>query len=705
MCGVIALPIAARAQEAPPDVQLIEARRLVQELDYERALALLDLLIPRLDRATDEAGRANLVAALSLRAQTNFNLGSQQGTSDDLTRVLTLDPAHALPATASPRLVTLFEELKKTRVGTVTLVSDPPDATIQVDGRPATPGTVIPLAVGDHQITATRPGYRAYSERVAVTGGTTQTISVALMRISAAVTMITSPPGVEILLNGVSRGTSAPGPLPADFADLPGRLGVAAADIAAPMVLDDLVPGTYNVMFRRPCYQNELRSLPIDSPRDIRLEPIVLKPAVSSLRVESSDPEARVFIDRQLRGTVPLQISDLCEGEHTVELRSPGGLYHERVTAVRGGAIKISGVVKPAFAIISVAGLPQGYRGQDLRIDVERALRSAAHVTFIAPPLDFLKPTIAAEQLTDDSLSFDLAKRPLGSAARMSPQIRRGIVQKISQALDVQGIATITVIGGETSVQRMAVSLFASGAAEPDVLLIDLQEPSTVLRALETLDYSPALSTASLGMLGIDVSDVEGVVIARVDPGGAAAAAGLKPGERLVQVFNQPLKNEAELTRLLEERRNAENLPAFVFDREGVRREVAVRPFPAIRLVSVFDQTLPFNALAIQWRSRTRRTTAEAEAALIRLNLAVAAYRIGDFQTARDELEKTQLPDGPGISQGTVHYLLGLAYEGLSDPARARQAYTRAAAAEGATLTEQGGRVAELAKQKLAILR
>jgi hypothetical protein len=707
LCAVVAMvclvaPAVARAQDTPPEVQLIEVRRLLQDLDYERALALLDQVVPRLDRATDDAGRALLVAALSLRGQTNFSLGSQQGASDDFARVLALDPGHVLPPTVSPRLVTLFDELRKTRVGTIALVVEPPDAAIQIDGRTVTAGAAIPLAVGEHQVTGSRPGYRAYNERLTVTPGALQTANVVLERVSAAVTMVISPPGVEVFLNGTSRGRTTAGPLPMDMADLPGRLGLNASEIGAPLVLDDLAPGSYNLQFRRPCYQNEIRTMTIDSPRDLRLEPIVLKPAVATLRVDSSDPEATVYIDGQPRGPAPLELKDLCEGEHTIELRSAGGRYLERITAQRGATVKVSGVVKPAFALIGVAGLPQGYRGQDLRLDVERALKSASHITFIAPDPEVLKPTLDAEQIAADSFSFDLARRAQGAAGLMTPQVRRGMVRKIAQALDVQGIASITVLGGETAVQRMVVSLFASGASEPDVVLVDLQDAAVLTRSIEILDYSPAFSAPSLGLLAIDVADVDGVVVARVDPAGPAAAAGVKPAESIFQVFNDPVKSEADLLRILEQRRNAESIPVFVADRDGNRREVALKPAAAPRVVSVFDQTLPFNALAAQWRTRTRRAAADSDAALVRLNLAVAAYRIGDFETARDELERTQLPDGPGISQGTVQYLLGLAYEGLTDIARARQAFQRAAAAEGATLSDQGGRIADLAKQKLA---
>jgi Flp pilus assembly protein TadD len=87
---------------------------------------------------------------------------------------------------------------------------------------------------------------------------------------------------------------------------------------------------------------------------------------------------------------------------------------------------------------------------------------------------------------------------------------------------------------------------------------------------------------------------------------------------------------------------------------------------------------------------------------MVRLNLAVALIRIGDFQRAVDELKMLELPSGPGISRGTQQYLLGLAYEGLGDAAAARQAW-QTAATVGGTLTDDGPLIADLVASKAAI--
>ena len=116
------------------------------------------------------------------------------------------------------------------------------------------------------------------------------------------------------------------------------------------------------------------------------------------------------------------------------------------------------------------------------------------------------------------------------------------------------------------------------------------------------------------------------------------------------------------------------------------------------RVVSVLDQTLLFNVIAVGLGSQLASADA-AEIPVVRLNLAIALLRIGDYQAAVDELKMVELPPGGGISRGTQQYLLGLAYEGLGDSQAARQAWESAAAA-GGTLTEDGPLVADLVAVK-----
>jgi hypothetical protein len=75
-----------------------------------------------------------------------------------------------------------------------------------------------------------------------------------LERVSTVLTVISSPPGVEVV-NGASRKTVG-GPLSLSLATLPQQLGVP--DQVSPLAIGDLGTGTLDVELRRPCFATSI---------------------------------------------------------------------------------------------------------------------------------------------------------------------------------------------------------------------------------------------------------------------------------------------------------------------------------------------------------------------------------------------------------------------------------------------------------------
>jgi hypothetical protein len=63
-----------------------------------------------------------------------------------------------------------------------------------------------------------------------------------------------------------------------------------------------------------------------------------------------------------------------------------------------------------------------------------------------------------------------------------------------------------------------------------------------------------------------------------------------------------------------------------------------------------------------------------------------------------------KLPEGPGVGNGTVQYLLGLCADSLGNRAEAETAFKAAAASES-WMTEDGPPVKEMAEARLADLQ
>lgn len=107
----------AQSASQTPEAALADARRLTDALEYEKALAVLDALLPRTEKLAGAAGRSLRVAALELRGRVRFALGTQ-GAADDFRQLLSLSPGHSLPPQVSPRIVELFEDIKRGDRGT-----------------------------------------------------------------------------------------------------------------------------------------------------------------------------------------------------------------------------------------------------------------------------------------------------------------------------------------------------------------------------------------------------------------------------------------------------------------------------------------------------------------------------------------------------------------------------------------------------------
>jgi predicted negative regulator of RcsB-dependent stress response len=116
------------------------------------------------------------------------------------------------------------------------------------------------------------------------------------------------------------------------------------------------------------------------------------------------------------------------------------------------------------------------------------------------------------------------------------------------------------------------------------------------------------------------------------------------------------------------------------------------------------DQTLLVNRILLELRARLASISDPVEEAVIRLNLAAALARVEAWSDARTELQRVKLPDGPGVGNGTVQYLVGLCADKLGNRTEAETAWKAAAASES-QLTEDGPSIKELAEAKLAELQ
>jgi hypothetical protein len=701
-------PAPVDPREAAADAALTEGRRLFDAAEYERAVALFDQAVINFDALsrTSPHAKDGLLEAYELRGRAQFSLNKAADARSNFETLLRRSPTYALSDQVSPRVLKLFDDVRNAVTGRVVLMVSTPDADVKVDGEPLVAlSEPITLAEGAHTVTAVRPGYAPLTLPFNVAAGpTTAEVPVTLERISALLAINTMPAGVVVSLNGVVRGTTEPGgdAAPGDASSSGMRPGPAGS--SKTLVLSDLPVGTHTLEFTRDCYVPIQRRINITQLADLREPVVTLKPAVASVEVAVKGAGATVFLDDTPRGAAPMTLPNVCEGTHTLEVRSSYGRYVRRITVKTDDKVTLEGEVKPAFGLVSLLGHAQVRGGVDPRSVVERVLADDGSVMMYAPAADRTEQASKLEQLPPGWLAFDRTGRAVGQgAASIAAPARIEISTQLSRALEVQGVAGIAVTSPDGD--EMLLSLLASGAAEPDVLAFkvsDAESMSAVRRALATVFQ---LYRHSAGLLAIDVLDIPGATVAQVEPGGAAAAAGIVPGEVITSANGRPVRSVADLEAALAALPEDRQLSFGVRAPAGGMRKVELVAALVPRALVMSDQTLLANKAILDLRRRLPAAMNTRDEPVVRLNLAIALMHARSWALARAELERVTLPSqGPGISNGTVQYLLGLCYDALGLPNDAARAWKVAAADTTGLLTEDGPPIADMAASRLAAL-
>jgi hypothetical protein len=286
----------------------------------------------------------------------------------------------------------------------------------------------------------------------------------------------------------------------------------------------------------------------------------------------------------------------------------------------------------------------------------------------------------------------------MGAALQMSKPVRSEASTKLADALGMQGVASVTALDRT----RMIVSLLASGSGTPDTIELRLDRPDTIAAAVGKLDRVPTLTQTTLGLVAIDVADVGGPVVVSVEANGPANGK-VQVGDSITSIDGQPVAGVAALAKLVSSRQPGKTMAVELKDPKGGAKKADVDVVVTPRLIGLSDQTVLFNRTLVDLRAQLAAASDPFRQSVIRLNTAVVLARLGDAAGARDELKQVQLPDRPGVGNGTIQYLLGVCAEELGNRAEAEAAY-RAAAATESLLTEDGPPVKELAEAKLSQL-
>ncbi|HSP07471.1 MAG TPA: PEGA domain-containing protein, partial [Acidobacteriota bacterium] len=216
-----------------------------------------------------------------------FNDGQKEQSGQVFLKLIELNPNYELDqATVSSKIIDYYNQIKNQNLGAISIISEPKGATVKMDGQ--TVGvTDLPSLhglKGDHEIEITKPGFVAQKQTVSVVPQRTVKINVKLERSSSVGYFITYPKGIEIIMGGKSLGVSS-GEASARGIEAATQRNLPGADFSADFPIPDLLPGSYEIEFRKPCWEGQTRRITIDKNDDYYFEPIVLEPSMAILNI------------------------------------------------------------------------------------------------------------------------------------------------------------------------------------------------------------------------------------------------------------------------------------------------------------------------------------------------------------------------------------------------------------------------------------
>jgi tetratricopeptide (TPR) repeat protein len=672
-----------------------------------RSIVPLDEVIARLEavgpRALGSRGRDILAEAYEYRGRAYFGIGLQEKASENFRRLVQVKPDYALSKDkVSPKIVDLFNNVKRSLVGYLAVTSRPAGAQVSLvgaDGEAVALGLTdffpIEVLAGEYTVKIEKQGYQTETEAISVAARDTVTVEKDLVRVLASAFFVTEPPEVEVWIDGELKTTTA-GALAPDLYEEVRGAGLDPARASARTEVPSLSLGTHVVELRRRCRETVKRTIDTSQPQDYFF-PVRMEDSLASLRLTSDPPGARIFLNGEARGVTPAQIDGICSGKVRVEVKHAAGKFIKDLVLGKDEAVSLDCPIRPTLAFLGVEA--QGAAAERYLPDAEeKILANLSELTtlnFIPAPREAVDRMLEQEKLT---------RRALLPDAGTDRDLVRKVTERLATALEVQGF--LLAVLPEERLQRTArLYVLAAGNTTAERLDVAFAEAASYAAVLHRLDPRFASERPWSGLVSVDTTLHQGVPVLRVVAQSPAAQAGIQPGDLILQAGGAPVKQTADLRAAVAAHQAGESLSLQVQGAAAgsAPRKVELTLAASAREVPLFDPDLLYNKAMMDLRAVVEGYPGSEQAAYAWLNLGLCAVHFGDYAGAHDYLQKAKglLPVRPGLSRGTALYYLGVVMEKLGYHPQAVESYKAAAEEPEATLIDNDGpRVAVLAARR-----
>jgi hypothetical protein len=490
-----------------------------------------------------------------------------------------------------------------------------------------------------------------------------------------------------VIVDGRERGATFGTAGPA-YEDVARELGIARSDISEPLLVEYLKPGGHDVLLRKECFEEVSAPLSIEIDANNNLpvayKPFVLKPSRGTIEIASEPSGAQILLDGKTAGTTPVTLKDICSGKHDLLLTKEGKGRSSATVEVRNAeTLKIDEKLKLSLAAFDLrSGLQEGE-------GLVPALKGMSHYNLVSP---------------GNGIPLEVAERV---RLEMENSQGKGLSEKtlhdLFENLKVELVAL--TLPASALGEQIEFQLYGPMHPVPDRWRVSAAGSEGLRKIAFALDAPLPVESAWLGLKLIDVSGKPHPVVLAVTTGSPAAIAGVLKGDLLVSVSGSPIQKVADLAPVVKKAMPGDDA-ALAVETAGKAHEVKLKFLATPLLLPVKDTSLLYNK-AIADLSQVAATSSDRlKVAYAWMNIGVALMHFGRYEDAvREAFRKSDLPDGAGLSRGTVRYLAAICYEKLGLQSDARAAYLEASASTTATLeSHDGPLLAPSAKRRASVI-
>ncbi|MCY3970788.1 MAG: hypothetical protein OXG74_12700 [Acidobacteria bacterium] len=587
---------------------------------------------------------------------------------------------HEAPAAAQ-------ERPQAEALGGASFVVEPPDARIEVGDRvPRAPGRIA-LPASDYVAEITRPGYVPTLVGFTVADGEEVDVAVAMERASATLRLRTAPSEATVLVEGFVRGRTEGKARPGFTPEGPAAF-TPGTSFSAELWLADLPVGSHRLEIRREGFRTFSQTLDIPALLDYELPPVVLEQEHAMLLLEGLPKDAKVYGNgREMqpdRSKLKPEVAVLPGQLDLVVTRGRQDVFETSVVVEDGAWLEVGVEMKPALAFLGTFGEDAAGR-RAVASAIEFLQRDGVHIVLDRSELGH---AVFAERGIDSGVLRDW------TAAKS--ELAWDAIQAQFQRETPAALYFVAVLSDDLAADSVDLWWWSSspGPARPDVLSIDLRsgkfEGSALRRLARSLDpaVEVGIRTPDLGVGLIESLKSDGLVVATVDPGGPAAAAGLLPGIE-VRGIDGELASADQLTTALNRLQPGGGIEFAVGGEKEEATTMVIHPEWGWTQLDVLAPDLSLAAAAARLIRKFDRAT-DTPRWLLELDLAALALAAGDPESAIQLLEAIEAPDRGGLGAETVQYTFGVALSDLADRGQDQERQRARSVFESLALTEHG---------------